>query len=124
MSKDAKPAGLNSEADLAWGPRALRLRNERNRQHQSGLAATRAHWIGRNKYYYESLERLLRHLVEPGKRVLNIRCQTGFLLDALRASYGVGVEISPEMVEVARAAHPQFKYYEAFPEDFVPPEKI
>jgi len=36
----------------------------------------------------------------------------------------VGVEISPEMVEVARAAHPQFKYYEAFPEDFVPPEKI
>jgi SAM-dependent methyltransferase len=63
-------------------------------------------------------------LVEPGKRVLNIRCQTGFLLDALRASYGAGVEISPEMVEVARAAHPQFKYYEAFPEDFVPPEKF
>ena len=28
------------------------------------------------------------------------------------------------MVEVARAAHPQFKYYEAFPEDFVPPEKF
>ncbi len=122
MSKDAKTVGLNSEADLAWGPRALRLRNERNRQHQSGLAATRAKWIRRNKYYYESLKRLLRHLVEPGKRVLNIRCQTGFLLDALRASYGVGVEISPEMVEVARAAHPQFKYYEAFPEDFVPPE--
>ncbi len=124
MSKDAKTAGIDSEADLAWGPRALRLRNERNRQHQSGLAATRANWIRRNKYYYQSLKRLLRHLVEPGKRVLNIRCQTGFLLDALRASYGVGVEISPEMVEVARAAHPQFKYYEAFPEDFVPPEKF
>jgi len=67
---------------------------------------------------------LLRHLVEPGKRVLNIRCQTGFLLDALQATYGVGVEISPEMVEVARAAHPRFKYYEAFPEDFVPPQKF
>ena len=45
----------------------------------------RANWIRRNKYYYESLKRLLRHLVEPGKRVLNIRCQTGFLLDALQA---------------------------------------
>jgi SAM-dependent methyltransferase len=67
---------------------------------------------------------LLRHLVEPGKRVLNIRCQTGFLLDALQATYGVGVEISPEMVEVARAAHPRFKYYEAFPEDFIPPQKF
>jgi SAM-dependent methyltransferase len=124
MSKYAKTAPLNTKADLAWGPRALRLRNERNRQHQSGLAATRANWIRRNKYYYESLKRLLRHLVEPGKRLLNIRCQTGFLLDALQASYGVGVEISPEMIEVARAAHPQFKYYEAFPEDFVPPEKF
>ena len=124
MSKHADTAGLNSEADLAWGPRALRLRNERNREHQSGLAAARAKWIRRNKYYYESLKRLLRHLVEPGKRVLNIRCQTGFLLGALQASYGVGVEISPEMVEVARAAHPRFKYYEAFPEDFVPSEKF
>jgi len=124
MKKEAKTAGLNSQANLAWGPRALRLRNERNRQHQSGLAATRAGWIRRNKYYYESLKRLLRHLVEPGKRVLNIRCQTGFLLDALRPSYGVGVEISPEMVEIVRAAHPQFKFYEAFPEDFVPLEKF
>ncbi len=124
MSKHAETAGLNSQADLAWGPRALRLRNERNRQHQSGLAAARAKWIRRNKYYYESLKRLLRRLVEPGKRVLNIRCQTGFLLDALQASYGVGVEISPEMVEVARAAHPRFKYYEAFPEDFVPSERF
>jgi len=124
MKEEAKTVELNSQADLAWGPRALRLRNERNRQQQSGLAATRAGWIRRNKYYYESLKRLLRHLVEPGKRVLNIRCQTGFLLDALQPSYGVGVEISPEMVEIARAAHPQFKYYEAFPEDFVPSEKF
>jgi SAM-dependent methyltransferase len=63
-------------------------------------------------------------LVEPGKRVLNIRCQTGFLLDALHPRYGVGVEISPEMVAVARAAHPQFMYLEAFPEDFVAQEKF
>ena len=115
---------LQSETALAWGPKALQLQNERNRQHQSAWAATRAKWIQRNKYYYECLKRLLRHLVEPGKRVLNIRCQTGFLLDALKPSYGVGVEISPEMVAVARTAHPQFTYYEAFPEDFVSPQKF
>jgi SAM-dependent methyltransferase len=67
---------------------------------------------------------LLRHLVEPGKRVLNIRCQTGFLLEALQPTYGVGVEISPQMVAVAQAAHPQFTYYEAFPEDFVSQEEF
>jgi hypothetical protein len=62
--------------------------------------------------------------VEPGKRVLNMRCQTGFLLEALQPSHGVGVEISPEMVEIARAAHPQFRYEEAFPEDYNPQEKF
>jgi SAM-dependent methyltransferase len=100
------------------------LQNERNRQHQAAFASARAKWIQRNKYYYRCLKRLLRHLVEPGKRVLNIRCQTGFLLDALQPSYGVGVEISPEMVAVAQAAHPQFTYYKAFPEDFVSKEKF
>ena len=115
---------LKSEAGGTWGPRALQLQNERNRQHQAAFASARAKWIQRNKYYYRCLKRLLRHLVEPGKRVLNIRCQTGFLLDALQPSYGVGVEISPEMVAVAQAAHPQFTYYEAFPEDFVSKEKF
>ncbi len=101
----------------AWGPEALALRNRRNREHQASLAASRPAWIRRNRYYYACLKRLLRHLVEPGKRVLNIRCQTGFLLDALEPGYGVGVEISPEMVKVARAENPRFQYEEAFPED-------
>ena len=108
----------------AWGPAALRLRNELNRRHQAVSAGTAAKWIRRNRYYYECVQRLLRHLVEPGKRVLNIRCQTGFLLDVLQPSYGVGVEISSEMVAVARSAHPMFTYFEAFPEDFATQEKF
>jgi SAM-dependent methyltransferase len=122
IAKATEPPAQNSSP--AWGPRALQLQNERNRQHQSAWAAVRARWIERNKYYYECLVRLLRHLIEPGKRVLNIRCQTGFLLEALRPAYGVGLEISPEMVAVARAAHPQFTYHEGFSEDFDPPGKF
>jgi hypothetical protein len=72
----------------ATGPRAIQEQNERNRRRQSEVASTRASWIRRNKYYYECLIRLLRHLVEPGKRVLNIWCQTGFLLDALQPGSG------------------------------------
>lgn len=110
---------LDSDAAPSRGREALRLQNERNRRHQSIWAAERAKWIRRNRYYYDCLKRLLRHLVEPGKRVLNIRCQTGFLLDALRPRCGVGVDISSEMLAAARAAHPRFTYYDSFPEDFV-----
>jgi SAM-dependent methyltransferase len=115
---------IHDEAASApvWGPRAIQAQNERNRRRQSEVASTRAEWTRRNKYYYGCLTRLLQHLIEPGKRVLNIRCQTGFLLDALKPTYGAGVEISPEMVEVARAANPRFTYYEAFAEDFTPAE--
>ena len=113
-----------ADDSVAWGPAALQVQNEKNRRHQSVHARTRANWIRRNKYYYNCLERLLRHLVEPDKRILNLRCQTGFLLSSLRPSYGIGVEISPEMVAVAREAHPEFTYKESFPEEFVPEEKF
>jgi hypothetical protein len=115
---------LQSMQITAWGPEALALRNRRNREHQASLATSRFGWIRRNAYYYTCLKRLLRHLVEPGKRVLNMRCETGFLLDALEPGYGVGVEISGEMVEVARATHPRFHYEEAFPENYIPREKF
>jgi SAM-dependent methyltransferase len=118
MSRLAQPDLSPSPA--AWGPEALELRNQLNKKHQSIHARSRPGWIRRNSYYYECLKRLLRRLVEPGKRVLNIRCQTGHLLDALRPSDGVGVEISQEMIEVARDQHPAFTYYESFPEDFEP----
>lgn len=130
MSETVKPvptfaAPLAGSRDTPeWGMAALQSHNERNRRHQSAFAHVRAAWIRRNKYYYQCVTRLLRHLVEPGKRVLNVRCQTGFFLDALQPSYGVGVEISPEMIAIARSSYPQFNYYEAFPENFTAPEKF
>jgi SAM-dependent methyltransferase len=116
--------GAASSGTAAWGPQALRARNERNRQHQAAQAKTRANWIRRNRYYYKSLARLLQHLVEPNKRALNIRCETACLLDAMKPAYGVGVDISPEMIDTAQAAYPKFHYQVAFPEDYVPSEKF
>lgn len=114
---------VNSGA-AAWGPQALRERNERNRQHQAAQAKTRAAWIRRNQFYYKALARLLQHLVEPNKRVLNIRSGTGFLLDAMKPCYGVGVDISSEMTATAKETYPQFVYHESLPEDFIPSERF
>jgi SAM-dependent methyltransferase len=118
------PDRLSSKAAPAQGPAVLQLRNEANRLHQATVAAAREKWIQRNNYYYELLTRLLKHVIEPGKRVLNIHCQTGFLLNALKPGYGVGVDISAEMIELARNAHPEFKYYQSFSEDFLSEEKF
>ena len=81
------------------------------------MAAQRDHWIWANQYYYNRLKRLLRFVVEPGKRVLEVRCQTGHLLAAVEPAYGVGVEISEKLISIARCNFPHLEFVQAQPED-------
>src|SRR5205823_6100706 len=64
----------------------------------------------RNAAYYDAIERLARFVVPPGASVLEIGCGTGDLLAALRPSDGVGVDLSPRMVEIARRKHPHLRF--------------
>lgn len=100
-----------------WGLAALDARREEVRQHQAKYALLRHRWITRNRYFYDAIRRVLRHIIEPGRKVLNVRCQTGFLLDAVRPSRGVGVEVSREMVELAGRDYPGYRFLQADPED-------
>ncbi|MBE0603360.1 MAG: glycosyltransferase [Deltaproteobacteria bacterium] len=63
-------------------------------------------WKRKNRYYHESIERIVRFHVPPGSSVLEIGCGTGDLLAALRPGRGVGVDISPKAVEIARSKYP------------------
>lgn len=107
----SKPVG-----ELIWGPAALTARRDAIRRHQAKYARMREKWIGRNAYFYNSIKRVLRFIIEPQKRVLNVRCQTGFLLDAVNPSRGVGVEVSEEMVAIAQQSYPQFEFVTADPD--------
>ena len=100
-----------------WGQAALEAKRAGVREHQAKFAARREPWIARNTYYYDGIKRALRFVIEPGKRVLNVRCQTEFLLEAIKPARGVGIELTPEMVNIARQKYPQFEFLEATPED-------
>ena len=73
-------------------------------------AGERDRWRQRNAYYYEAIERLVKFVVPEGARVIEIGSGTGDLLAALRPSEGVGVDISPRMVDLARAKHPGLEF--------------
>jgi SAM-dependent methyltransferase len=64
----------------------------------------------RNRYYFAGIMRLLRFLAPCGSRVLEIGCANGDLLAALQPSYGVGVDLSGRMLEVARERHPHLHF--------------
>jgi len=100
-----------------WGLEALKSTRQARRELQDSIAPKRDRWIKRNRYYYDRIKRLLSFIIEPKKRVLEVRCQTGGLLAATDPSFGVGVEISPKMVDVARNDHPELNFVCADPED-------
>ena len=100
----------------AWGTAALEERRERSRRHLAAIASRRESWIKRNRYYYELLVRLLRFLVEPQKKVLSVRCGTGYHLAAVAPKQGKGVDICAEIVEIARQQNPSFELAVAFPD--------
>ncbi|HMI52805.1 MAG TPA: glycosyltransferase [Candidatus Saccharimonadales bacterium] len=100
-----------------WGPDALDEIRQARREHQDANAGRRAEWIRSNRYFYDRLQRTLRYIIEPHKRVLEIRCETGHLLASVKPSYGVGVEISDAMVESAREQHPDYHFVKCDPED-------
>ncbi len=74
------------------------------------LAPERNSWINRNSYYYEQDYRYMRFLVPEGLRILDLGCGTGRLLAELKPSYGVGVDISRGMIEIARQDHADLEF--------------
>jgi ubiquinone/menaquinone biosynthesis C-methylase UbiE len=76
------------------------------RKHFEGIAGEYDRWKEKSAYYYRLLARIYREHVPEGASVLEIGCGTGTLLHALRPSRGLGVNISPAMVEIAAAKFP------------------
>jgi SAM-dependent methyltransferase len=97
---------------------ALDEMREARRKHQEAVAGRRSKWIRSNRYFYDRLKKLLRFIVEPGRRVLGVRCETGHLLACVSPGHGVGIEISEAMVALARTEHPNLQFARNDSEDF------
>lgn len=71
------------------------------------VADARAASTTRHRYYGAEIERLMRSLVTPGSRVLEVGTGLGDLLAAIAGPGSIGIDISPRMVELGRARHPE-----------------
>ena len=83
------------------------------RAHFDRLAPQSERWRRKSWYYHREIERFGAFVIPPGSSVLELGSGTGELLAALQPSDGLGVDISPKMVEIARARHPGLTFIEA-----------
>lgn len=106
--------------DTAVKEKPVRLRTkgfdqylETRRRYWDEFAQTLDRWQWIRGYYQRRLAEIYQFVVPPGMRVLELGCGQGDLLAKLRPSRGVGVDLSPRMVERARARYPYLQFIEA-----------
>ncbi len=91
------------------------------RAHFDRIAPLYPAFKARNRYYHAFLKRWVRAMVPPGRKVLDVGCGRGEILSAVEPSVGVGIDVAPAMVALARADHPGLDFradaIEQFPGD-------
>jgi len=92
-------------------------RKKQIQQQSDKLAINRDRWISKNSFFYKNDHSYMGFLVGNGKRVLELGCGTGQLLNALNPSYGIGVDISANMISVAQQNYPDLKFIQGDLED-------
>ena len=76
-------------------------------QQYDTLAPQRAQWKAKNRFYHTALENIYANLVPSNRRILELGCGTGDLLTILKPSFGVGVDLSGQMIQLAHAQYPE-----------------
>ena len=95
-------------------PIAVTANQERKRkilEHAERMASGRLAWKRRNAYFHEKDLGYLRFMIPEGAKVLELGCGVGDLLANLKPSFGVGVDVSPAMVEEARRLWPDLTFH-------------
>jgi ubiquinone/menaquinone biosynthesis C-methylase UbiE len=86
--------------------------------------AERERWNKRNRFYHKSLERYFSLIIPEGKRVAEIGCGSGDLLNAVKPAYGLGIDFSGEAVALAKQKYPNLTFVEADAEELNITEKF
>ena len=86
--------------------------------HWDEVARMMDSWRGVGGYYHQRLCEVYRFLIPPRQKVLEIGCGQGNLLAELKPSIGIGVDFSFEMIQRARARHPDLSFMQADAHEF------
>jgi SAM-dependent methyltransferase len=89
----------------------LSERKSHVRAFMNQIGARRERYIRQSNHYYRELEKFFRWHIPENSRVLEIGCGLGNLLASVKPGLGVGIDISEEMVRLARDRYPQLRFY-------------
>lgn len=108
--RDDDPDVLSKSVRAAYRPESLEDCLGHLRKYFDAFAEVRDRWRRRNMGYHLELVRYFRYHIPARTSVLEMGCGTGDLLSALEPARGVGVDISPAMIDRAHIKHPHLTF--------------
>jgi len=80
------------------------------KKHFDDIANQYDYFKKRNRFYYKNLREFYKIKIPPNRKVIEIGCGTGDIIAEIKANKKVGVDISHEMINIARQKHPDVQF--------------
>lgn len=74
------------------------------------VAENRDQWIKKSSYYYKDLVSFLKFNIDEDLDILEVGTGTGFILNSLAPRFGVGIDISGNMIRRAKQSYPHLAF--------------
>jgi len=91
---------------------------DERQQHWDKVALKLENWKGWGVYYRRRIAQVFKFNISQNQDILEIGCGNGDLLAFLEPKYGLGLDISPKMVELAQKNHPGLDFRQMDAVDF------
>lgn len=80
------------------------------KKHFNSIAGRYDYYKKKNWYYYQNIKELYQKIISPNQQVLEIGCGTGDIISAVNARQGIGIDISSEMINIAKQKYPTIRF--------------
>ncbi len=90
----------------------------------SGVASSWSRYRKSRAYYWNQVSQFMAFYSNPHAKVLEIGCAMGDTLAQMPAARRVGIDFCPELIEQARAAHPDIEFHVMEAENITLQEKF
>ena len=109
FAKTSASTGAGSAGFHADAAKEAAYTQQRER-YWDDFALSYGRWERFRRHYQQRLAEIYRFLIPPGRRVLELGSGVGDLLASLKPSYGVGLDISGKMIDLAQQRHPELHF--------------
>lgn len=102
----------------------MQISKENIKNYFDSTAGKRDKWKRRNYYYHKLLQKYYSFLIPEGCKVLEVGCGTGDLLNAVKPKYGMGIDFSGNVIQIAKEKYPSLNFMVSDAENFELQEKF